>query len=386
MFFFSSIEIKAIGNDTNANISNTQETDNGEDKDSGAVEYTSDDKKLVKIKDNLTFDPVQKRWVRVKDMEGVQKNDKKTEGDGDAKLYENAMVYDQDSRKWEREDIDNHLYDELNVGKEESSFWKNFSIGISIGGGSTFYRSSLKGLAILDYKDKLYFQSATQKGSGSATNVGWFHDEYKLNELFDNNDAKVLSDINDQDNFYTGRGWSFPVSLFFDYKFDLLRVGFLFAIEATKLTSLTPSDGIKDQVDPIDDITGVHTFLWNVRPLLLLGYKIYATDDSDFFVNLGLGPVFDKGIGRKEIDGSYSKNLFAFSETRSGIFVSLGLSCESKLNGYCTMINQMSYDCKYYKDSLSKGKMIFGDKDAYVSLWQHSIKMEIGVRFTFAEN
>lgn len=386
MFFCSSIEIRAIENDTNAN--NKQETDNGDDKDSGAIEYTSDDKRLVEIKDDLTFDPVQKRWVRVKDMVGVQKNDIKTVDDGDGRLYENAMVYDKDSKKWSRENIDNHLYDEINVGKEEYCFWKNFSIGISIGGGATFYRNSLNGLAILDCKDKLYFQSAKQKAMGSATHVGWFHDEYELNELLDGDAVKMLSDINDKDNFYTGRGWSFPIALFFDYKFfDLLRVGFLFAIEATMLSSLVPNDEIKEKVKTIDNIAGTRTLLWNVRPLLFLGCKVYAMEDSDFFVNVCVGPVFDKGIGKKEINGSYSKDLFAFSYTRSGIFVSVGPSWENKLNGYCTMISQLSYDFKYYKDdSKPNGRVIFDDKSAYVSLWQHSIKMEVGMRFTFAEN
>jgi hypothetical protein len=363
----------------------SENKDSNSDKDFEPT-YTENDKKFEKAKDDLAYDPVTKKWTKVKSFKGVEVKDTKSKDDKDADLYDGSWVYDEKNNKWQQVDIKTDMYNDLDE-EESKAFGQNLAIGMSLGAGGTYYHNRLYNLAILKHKDDLYFNSEAQRIKLTATRVGWFYDEYIPIRHFDDKETQLLSTPGNA-NYFTGSGLSFPINLFIDYTFfDRLRIGLGFAIEASFLRQLQPSDSISDKVGIIKNISNKKTFIWNMRPLLNLGYKIYTDSAYDWLINMQIGPVFDKGIGKKRKNGQGYENVLFSGYKRLGLFSSIGLAWELKLNGYWTMSTQLTYDFKHYKDRLNANKIpIFGTSNAYVSLWQHSLKIEVGMRLTFAEN
>lgn len=355
-----------------------------------ASSYTQDDKDFEEAKEDLAYDPETKKWTKLKSFQGVEVKNTKAKEDKDADLYVDSWVYDEKNNKWKQVDIKTDMYNDLEEAEdddESKTFGQSLAIGIGLGVGPTYYHNRLYNLAILGYDNSLYFHSEDQRIRNEATRVGWFSDEYISMNDFDSKTAQLLSAPSSA-NYFTGKGYSFPINIFVDYTFfDRLRVGLGFTLEATFLKKLEPSDAISDTVAVIKNVSKNKTFLWNMRPTLNLGYKIYTDPSYDWLINMQIGPVLDKGIGQKKKNGRGYENILFSGYKRFGIFSSIGLSWELKLNGYWTMVTQLNYDFKHYNDILNSNKTpIFGNKNAYVSLWQHSIKIEMGMRVTFAEN
>lgn len=336
--------------------------------------YSKSDKELTKAQDDIVYDPVKKRWTRVKKLTGVEVKDKKSANDDDKLLYDDAWAFNEKKGKWEEVDVNSELYEEADDDEAApKTFWQKLSINLSIGAGWASYINSLQGLSILKKGSDNYFQSNTQKKAKEATLVKWFYDSYSPGKLDDATATLVLGD--NREKVYNGNAFEVPITLSIDYTFyDTLRLGLDFTIEGYVINKME-LESTKKTKHSIENMMDGKMFLWNIRPTANIGYLFYNGDTHSWLLNMQLGPVLDKGT-----DG------FGVSR-RDGLFMSWGISWEPRINGLLTLTTRISYGFKRYKDDASFTNVpIFGNKNSNVTLWQNSLKGEVGLRIACSSN
>lgn len=338
--------------------------------------YSKSDKALAKAEDDVVYDPVKKRWTRVKNLTGVEVKDKKSEGDDDKLLYDDSWAFNEKEEKWGQVDVNSNLYEEADDEDDDDTpktFWQNLSINLSLGVGLGFYSNSLKGLSILKKGSETYLQSAAQKKNKEATLTKWFYGDYAT-EKFDNATATPVRE-DKKEKVFTGTAIEVPMTISIDYTlYDTIRLGMDFSVEAYIIDKMELSSTGKKPKHKISGMMNGKTFLWSMRPMANVGYVFLNNGSSSWLLNMQVGPTLDKGT---EMLGAIR---------RGGLFMSLGLGWEPRLNDYLTLSTRLSYGFKKYVDDVNpKNAPLFGNKDSSITMWQQSVKGEVGLRIACAK-
>ncbi|OJW72789.1 MAG: hypothetical protein BGO68_00625 [Candidatus Amoebophilus sp. 36-38] len=354
------------------------------------------EKEFDQIRKYQSYDPATDTWSEIEDFKTVKILEDTTQLPPAHYLYYSFWAYDAQHKRWKRVDISDYGYkygmhqvtpksetskepepDASTDEKKSSNFWGNLGLTFSVGGGGTYYNNDLKNLRIFVKKGNKAFYvqvpNSSDEEQHKAHLIRWFYKGNQKTSEIENllegvHDKHSLDSIPAGKNGFEGFGFNIPIMMGLHYTFfKKLRVGAGGNFEVNYLKELKPT-GAASVLIPYE--LPDHWF-YNIKWFGTIGYKIFQRPKDAIILDTQLGIVFDLG-------DSPIKNLFDF--VHGGLYGSIGIAHERKINDYFKFFYRLSGDFKQYIDSKDfKSPKGSGS----ITILQPALHLEIGTTLHF---
>ena len=361
------------------------------------------EKEFDKIRKYQSYDPTTNIWSHIEDFKTVEILEDTSIHRDDHYIYYSFWAYDAQQKKWKRDDIRDYGYrygkyipvaststesatEEANhEGKEDRNkkkkrgFWKNMGLTFAAGGGGTYfhYQANNLDLYVKKGEKKFYLQAANSSDTqqNKAHLIEWFDKRYTKALEFEcqgsAQDKKSFETIRNKGNLYfQAFGLNIPITLGLHYTFfNRLRIGLGGNLEVNYVKHIKP----EGDASTVGNYDVPNPWAYNVKPFVTLAYKAFQKDKNAVVVDTQIGAAFDLGTSPWENRSSWVRG--------PGLYASLGVAHERKLNDYFKFFYRLAIDCKKYKD-----KADFHPTNASVDIYQPGVHLEIGTILNFGRD
>jgi heme-degrading monooxygenase HmoA len=360
------------------------------------------EKEFDRIRKYESYDPATNIWSRIEDFKTVEILEDTSVHRNEHYIYFSFWAYDAQQKRWKRVDVRDygHRYGKSPIAnpipeaiaeeavqeeKEDSNkknkqgFWKNLGVTFAAGGGGTYFHYQVSNIDLYVKKGdkKFYLQpiNSSDTQQNKAHLIEWFDKRYtKALEFVDQNvayDKKSFEHYPNKGNLYLQAfGFNIPITLGLHYTFfNRLRIGVGGNLEVNYVKHIKP----KGDAVTVDNYNVPNPWVYNVKPFGTLAYKVYQTDKNSVVLDTQIGAAFDLGTSPRENLTSWVRG--------PGLYVSLGIAHEVKLNDYFKFFYRLAIDGKKYKD-----KETFHPTNGSVDIYQPGVHLEIGTILNFGRD
>ncbi|ACP20947.1 hypothetical protein Aasi_1634 [Candidatus Amoebophilus asiaticus 5a2] len=364
------------------------------------------EKEFDKIRKYHSYDPATNIWSRIEEFKTVEILEDTSIHRDEHYIYHSFWAYDSQQKKWKRVDIRDYGYrygkyiptvqssteaitaeegnkeeKEDNDKKKKKGFWQNLGLTFAVGGGATYFHYQAKDLDlwIKRGENKYYLQSSNSSDTkqDKAHSIEWFDRRYKKGLTFKQPDTVVHDDrslihIPNKGNLYfQAWGVNIPITLGLHYTFfNRLRIGAgsNLGIHYVKHVKL------KGDASGYADYEAPNPWFYNGNIFGTLAYKVFQKDKNAIVIDTQIGAAFDLGT-------EPWKNLTDWVRG-PGLYGSLGIAHERKLNNYFKFFYRLAIDWKQYKDKV----VDFHPTNSSVDIYQPAVHLEIGTILNFGRD